>query len=590
MKRTSIATDLSAAKVVGIWIRVSTEDQVRGDSPEVHEKRARMYAEAREWTVMEVYRLEAVSGKSVIEHPEAKRMLADVRAGRITGLVFSKLARLARNTKELLDLADAFRAANADLISLQESIDTGSPAGRFFFTLLSAMAQWEREEISERIAASVPIRARLGRSTGGAAIYGYQWKDKRLVPDPVEAPVRALMYDLFIEHRRIRSVVQILNERGYRTRAGAKFTSSAVRRCISDPTAKGIHLQNYTRSKGINKPWDLKPREDWVETPVEAIVPVDRWEQVNALLTHRKSPAGKMPGRKSSHLFAGFAYCTCGKKMYVWSNSPKYVCKVCRNKITVADLEAVYRDRLSQFVISPDELAAHDQAAGDVLREKEALLLAAETELKKLEAEDEHLFRLQRGGELTQSDFGRRHRPLSERREQLEDEMPRLRGALDALRIGKAAGSLLGPSSTDLGAHWDRCAIEERRAFVEALTERIVVGKEEVAIHLLNLGLVQQQQEDAKVTMRIDMTVEAAETLALKGLAFLANSPADLDRFLAISGVEGTSLRQSAEDPEFLAAIMDFLLSHEALLTAFCEVESLDAKAIHFARRALPGG
>jgi hypothetical protein len=90
--------------------------------------------------------------------------------------------------------------------------------------------------------------------------------------------------------------------------------------------------------------------------------------------------------------------------------------------------------------------------------------------------------------------------------------------------------------------------------------------------------------------MRIDMTVEAAETLALKGLAFLANSPADLGRFLAISAVEGASLRQSAEDPEFLAAIMDFLLSHEALLTAFCEVESLDAKAIHFARRALPGG
>ncbi len=90
--------------------------------------------------------------------------------------------------------------------------------------------------------------------------------------------------------------------------------------------------------------------------------------------------------------------------------------------------------------------------------------------------------------------------------------------------------------------------------------------------------------------MRTDMTLEAAETLALKGLAFLANSPDDLGRFLAISGMEGASLRQSAEDTEFLAAIMDFLLSHEPLLTAFCEAESLDARTIHFARRALPGG
>src|ERR1051325_9619130 len=97
---------------VGIWIRVSTEDQVRGESPEVHEKRARMYAEAREWNVREVYRLEAVSGKSVIAHPEAQRMLSDLRSGHIGALIFTKIARLARNTRELLEFADEFRASN----------------------------------------------------------------------------------------------------------------------------------------------------------------------------------------------------------------------------------------------------------------------------------------------------------------------------------------------------------------------------------------------------------------------------------------------------------------------------------------------
>lgn len=61
-------------KLVGIWIRVSTEDQARGESPEHHEKRARAYAEARGWEVGEVYHLEGVSGKSVMSHPEAQRM------------------------------------------------------------------------------------------------------------------------------------------------------------------------------------------------------------------------------------------------------------------------------------------------------------------------------------------------------------------------------------------------------------------------------------------------------------------------------------------------------------------------------------
>jgi site-specific DNA recombinase len=86
-----------------------------------------MYAELKGWNVVELYDLSGVSGKSVIDHPEAKRMLSDVASGKIQALIFSKLARLARNVRELLDISDHFQKHNANLVSLAEV---------FFFQLI----------------------------------------------------------------------------------------------------------------------------------------------------------------------------------------------------------------------------------------------------------------------------------------------------------------------------------------------------------------------------------------------------------------------------------------------------------------------
>lgn len=473
-------------KSVGIWIRVSTEDQARGESPEHHERRARLYAEAKDWNVRDVYHLEAVSGKAVIAHPEAQRMIADIKSGRITGLIFSKLARLARNTKELLEFADIFRDCDADLISLHESIDTTTPAGRLFYTMIAAMAQWEREEIAERVAASVPIRAKMGKQLGGQAPFGYRWEEGKLVPDPDEAPVRKLIYELFAKHQRKRTVARILNERGFRTRNGSEFSDTTVTRLIADPTAKGLRRANYTRTTDRAKQWELKPEADWVLHPVEAIVDVELWQSCNDIVTAQQSRRSR-PSRKPIHLFTGLVYCHCDPdaKMYVPSNTPKYICYRCRNKIPTADLESVFHEQLRDFFFSDREVAKHLEEANEVLAGKERLLGVIRAEADKVAAEMEKVYQLYLADQIDQVGFGRRNDPLRKRQEEIEREAPALQAEIDIMKVSLLSSTEIIQEARDLYSKWPELPLEEKRYIVETITDRITVGEGDVEIELL---------------------------------------------------------------------------------------------------------
>ena len=119
------------------YVRVSTDDQ----------DTLRQDLMMQEQKVEKVFR-EKISGKSAAERPELQKMLEYIRQGDV--VVVESISRLARNTKDLLELVEQIKSKGADFVSLKETIDTNTPAGQFMLTVFGAMAQLERSYILQR--------------------------------------------------------------------------------------------------------------------------------------------------------------------------------------------------------------------------------------------------------------------------------------------------------------------------------------------------------------------------------------------------------------------------------------------------------
>ena len=489
-------------KPVGIWIRVSSEDQARGESPAHHLERARAYAIARSWTIKEVYDLAGISGKSVKEHPEARRMLADVKRGHIVGLIFSKLARLARNTKELLEFSEYFRDHHADLISIQDAIDTSTPSGRMFYTFQAAQAQWEREEIADRQKASILVRAKLGKTINGMAPYGFQWKDRKLIIQPDEAPVVRKAYELFLQYRRKGTVAKLLNAAGHRARKGALWSDTQVRRVLAESAIKGIYYFNRIRKNG---PWKgiEKPEEEWGRVECEPIISPTVWDQVN-LITEEQLKLWKKPGKVPLHIFGNLTWCLCGGKMYARSDSPKYHCRKCNRKIPTADLEAIFREELHAFFGSREKIAAHMSEAKRNIAEKEQVLAALQRQAVKVREEMKQTHQLYLDGQITPQGFGQFYKPAEERLNQLCAELPKLEAEVAYLKVNDVSGEEVLSEAWTLYEQWPKLTTDQKQKIAEAIVEKIVIGEGEIDLTLSYLPtseeLCKNQQQMAPAT------------------------------------------------------------------------------------------
>lgn len=466
---------------VGIWIRVSTDMQVEGESPENHERRAREYASSKGWQVVEVYRLDGVSGSASLDHAEAQRMFRDLDRGRITALIASKFARFSRNGISFRQLYQRFKAAKADLISLDESIDTSTPAGELMLGLIADLAEWERKEISTRVRSSIRPRAQAGKPLGGKAPYGYQWVEGKLIPHTEEAPIRRQIHELYIVHKRARTVATLLNQAGHRTRPGKLWTDTHIRWLIADTSAKGLHRKNYSSLRAPEFRKQRKTESEIVYAPIEPIVDPAVWDQAFAIRTHVRSQ-NFCYNKRSPHLFTGILRCGCGRKMYQREYDHRYRCTTsggCWNSISSKRLEEGFVNGWQQLTTEA-WVEGYLAAAAELRQAKERQLQLLEEAEQQAKGIIQKAFELFAAGHLPSQRYQIVCEPHEAKLKELEQEIPSLKSELEILRDTQLNREAILHETRMVATQWTSWTTEEKRQFLESksLTIRSELRKE----------------------------------------------------------------------------------------------------------------
>jgi DNA invertase Pin-like site-specific DNA recombinase len=212
------------------YVRVSTDEQAReGVSLDAQRGKIAAWCEVMGYDLAQTFADEGISGYHMDKRPGLQ---AAVEAVCTSGgvLVVYSLSRLARNTKETLELGERLNKAGADLVSLSEKIDTTSAAGKMVFRMLAVLAEFERDQVSERTTLAMEYKRAKQERVSRHAPYGTRLAADgvHLEPDPDEQAVIELARALRQAGLSSRKIAAQLADKGMYSRAGTVFTSTAV--------------------------------------------------------------------------------------------------------------------------------------------------------------------------------------------------------------------------------------------------------------------------------------------------------------------------------------------------------------------------
>ncbi len=308
-----------------IYTRVSTAAQVDGYSLEAQQERLREYADYKNLEIAGEYCDAGKSGKSIVGRPSFLKMLDDISSEKdnISFVLVFKLSRFGRNAADILKSLQLLEDYEIDLICVEDAIDSSTPGGKLTLTILSAVAEIERENINVQFMAGKMQKLLNGGWPGGAVPYGYRSVNEELAIEPSEAEIVRLIFEKYIQDGgTLNGVATWLNENGYkRFGKGEKkpFTYDFIVNVLDNPTYHGkLFYNRRTNLKGVKrKPKDIVE----VDGIHEAIISEELWQQVRAKREATSANNEKVDEPERESLLSGLIKCpACGNGLIASKN------------------------------------------------------------------------------------------------------------------------------------------------------------------------------------------------------------------------------------------------------------------------------
>lgn len=295
-----------------VYIRVSTDMQAEdGFSIEGQRDRLISYAASQDWAIHDVYVDDGYSAKD-LKRPAMERLLSDMEKKEFDVVLVYKLDRMTRSVADLHALLKQFDVHSIKFKSATEIFETTTAMGRFFITLVGAMAEWERGTISERVRFGVEQMVKEGRRPGGVMPYGYT-KEGELVEE--EATLIRRARQLYMDGLGYKSIAIRLNGEG-KLRRGSTWTSATVAYTLENPFYAGIIRMGSKTAAGnyVNSKRDERVKCVYGTGSHEAIFTTDEYEELKAFM-QRKTNGGY--SQIGTYWFSGVLRCgRCGGAMF----------------------------------------------------------------------------------------------------------------------------------------------------------------------------------------------------------------------------------------------------------------------------------